>query len=1599
MNRKIALLVLALIPLSCAAQVQGGTPPLASLGGGPLDIINLSNLNNNINIPVTTRAGRGASFYYILSYNSSIWYPASVNGVMTWQPISNYGWQANTNASAFGYLSHQTVHGRCGTTGFYFGTLNWVYHDLNGATHALVGADSGTDCDGGSYSDPGGTTDGTGLTLNLGVASSNGKLTRSDGRVINLGDSTIPSSVDTNGNQITTDGTNYVDTLGANALTVSGTPPSPVTYTFPNSSGGNSTVTAHYGTFTIQTNFGCSGTAEYSAASINLMTSIVLPDSSQYSFTYEQTPGYGAAYTTGRIASITLPTGSTISYTYTGGNNGIICADGSTAGFNRTVSGNVDHAFTFRYDRPSIALPYTGTEVWDPAGNHEYIQFQGIYETQRDTYIGTQGTPWKTVYTCYNGAAYPCASTGVSLPITEIKATTLLNSLYRQTDTTYTTTGLPLITKDYDWGSGAIGALLRETDVTYTTILNIQDRPTDILVKDGSGNRVAETQLGYDQSTLTGTSGAPHHDYTNFSTSFTTRGNPTTISKWVSGTTFLSTTNTYDDLGNLRSTTDAGNHTTNLDYTDNYNDGVNHGTLAFATTITMPTTGSPAVSHIVKSKFYWPSAMLYQSTDQNNQVTTYTYDSSWRPLTVSYPDGGQTTYNYPNTQQVQVQRKIDASNSTNQWSEVDGFGRPSRSAVANGETNPFDQVDTCYDPANTNITTSYAYQGSGIASGPNGTKHCSSSQGDVLAYDQLGRPVSLTHSDLSSVSTSYTGRAVKVQDEGTGTTRITHVYQQDGIGRTLSVCEEASSIFGITTMGTCGLDIDGSVNGVTTSYSYDPLGNVTAVSQGALIQRQLTYDGLGRLVSEVIPEAGGTTTSFAYDSQGNLQSRTRPSPNQTSGYQTTTTYSYDELHRLTGISYSDTNPSPPYQTPGTAFFYDQTSVAGLSPHNPIGRLTNAYTPVGSSCTSNYLSYDAMGRTDNEWQSDPSLCGHGSWLLTYTYNLDGSLHSATNSQGVTTTYSYNIGERATQIASSPSDANHPGMLFSAAHYNAGGELLSDLLGNGVNETFTYDARWRMLSASAMKGTNTVYGLGGPGTGNTVTYAANSSLTAASDSVNGTWAYTYDALNRIAGANKSGGTNFTFDIDRNANRWHQNPVGQGAQLTFDNTTNHVSGSGVTYDAAGNIRTDGLGCTYTYDAEGNIVRVTGCTTASYDYDVFNRRVRKTVNGTVDELIYDLQGNVITDVQNGIWARGEVFAGGARLATYWGGTTYFEFADWLGSDRVRSDVNGNIAGTCTGNPYGDSYTCTGTDPSPLKYAGMEYDSETQLYHTRFRYYNPRLGLWMTPDPAGMSAASSGNPQSMNRYAYALNSPSNARDWYGLDVIPCNSGKSLTYGCSPMPGRGSGAYLDGGYIPGDLVGLLIPDGSAAICPDGACSQTVWVGGLQGEHWQYQTFRAFASGASGYFALGNGPGGLFYSISAAVKAAGGYLRDYLSGDPSDDHEYHTNFYGSGGDVFSYSEFQQGPHCPNGCEWYPDFNYGIPADASAVGYLHNHPGTSEFSVEDLITSRSLDRNAFLLTGGAILWFNPSLYVPFMSGRPGAPSPICVLEGNYPGRRCQ
>ena len=84
---------------------------------------------------------------------------------------------------------------------------------------------------------------------------------------------------------------------------------------------------------------------------------------------------------------------------------------------------------------------------------------------------------------------------------------------------------------------------------------------------------------------------------------------------------------------------------------------------------------------------------------------------------------------------------------------------------------------------------------------------------------------------------------------------------------------------------------------------------------------------------------------------------------------------------------------------------------------------------------------------------------------------------------------------------------------------------------------------------------------------------------------------------------------------------------------------------------------------------------------------------------------------------------------------------------------------------PYGESYAGTGT--TDLSFTGQNQDTVPNLYDFPARGYAYGQGRWIRPDPAGLVAVDPMNPQSLNRYAYVLNSPCDLMDPLGLDQ--CN--------------------------------------------------------------------------------------------------------------------------------------------------------------------------------------------------------------------------------------
>ncbi|MGO9270721.1 MAG: RHS repeat-associated core domain-containing protein [Terriglobia bacterium] len=289
------------------------------------------------------------------------------------------------------------------------------------------------------------------------------------------------------------------------------------------------------------------------------------------------------------------------------------------------------------------------------------------------------------------------------------------------------------------------------------------------------------------------------------------------------------------------------------------------------------------------------------------------------------------------------------------------------------------------------------------------------------------------------------------------------------------------------------------------------------------------------------------------------------------------------------------------------------------------------------------------------------------------------------------------------------------------------------------------------------------------------------------MNGNWTYTYDDFNRLAAASMPPSTPtlaYSYTYDRFGNRWNQSlttGTGWPMSLTF-NGSNQITTAGFRYDATGNVLTDNAHC-YTYDGENRLssvapltsppppqLPVCGTMAMSYVYDPDGKRVARMSSGAVVEQdYYDAAGHEVAETNvSGTLLRAEIYAGARHLATWSSNATYFNHADWLGTERARSNSLGTVCETITSLPFGDGLSTSGNcgDPSPDHFTGKERDSESGLDMFGARYYGSSLGRFMTPDwaakPTAVPYAMFGNPQSLNLYSYVNNNPTTTRDLDG---------------------------------------------------------------------------------------------------------------------------------------------------------------------------------------------------------------------------------------------
>jgi RHS repeat-associated protein len=275
------------------------------------------------------------------------------------------------------------------------------------------------------------------------------------------------------------------------------------------------------------------------------------------------------------------------------------------------------------------------------------------------------------------------------------------------------------------------------------------------------------------------------------------------------------------------------------------------------------------------------------------------------------------------------------------------------------------------------------------------------------------------------------------------------------------------------------------------------------------------------------------------------------------------------------------------------------------------------------------------------------------------------------------------------------------------------------------------------------------------------------------------------------------------------------------SFSKSTNQVTPTNCSnnsyfcYDVAGNVLSDGSGASYAYDAEGRITSFTSSSaTANYAYDAVGQRVHRVVNSNTYDYVFDNAGNENSMTTNGLGNRtwSNYYFGGQAVTTVSGSSPSdsWNHIDYLGTPRLQTSSNGTPVNPFTSFTWGESsYNPT------LSLAGMLMDGPDaeDTYHTPARQFNEWNGRWMTPDPAGLSAARIGDPQTWNRYAYAGNNPVSMTDPSGLEpdgengaVGPAGTLDIIASSSACPDSAPSGSSCTSWVIPNGDGGLLLPD-------------------------------------------------------------------------------------------------------------------------------------------------------------------------------------------------
>ncbi|MEU9471883.1 polymorphic toxin-type HINT domain-containing protein [Streptomyces avermitilis] len=880
---------------------------------------------------------------------------------------------------------------------------------------------------------------------------------------------------------------------------------------------------------------------------------------------------------------------------------------------------------------------------------------------------------------------------------------------------------------------------------------------------------------------------------------------------------------TYDSYGRPLTVKDAESHTAKTVYEENA-----YG-LAIKSTVTN------TLNWTMSTEYAPQWGLASAKVDQNGKRTELAYDGLGRLTSVRLPDRIGLTpsikYEYlirGDSGPVAVHTQKIEHNGTSygsEWTLYDGLLRP-RQEQTEGADGGRMIADTLYDGSNRVVKVNNTYYTTGA---PSATlfKPLESDlpAQTVTEYDGAGRAKATIFNvgGVENYRTSYTyggDRMTTNPPEGQPTTTV--------------VSDARNQV-------TSRIEYPAGGSAVTTSYGYTPAGQLSKVTDDAGNAWSYEYDQLGRKKRAVDPDTGessftydvmdrqtsvtnnGDKTSTKYDELGRAVSTWQGEPDTgtklaVTKYDTIAkgelygTYTYKDGAVYSSVLYTVLDESNDYKPTLTKYILSKTAEPLLggtyeftTQYNDDGTVQGQGLPAAGDLTAEALSYnyDDLQRPVGLTTSIGGLKYVTGVTYSPTSNLEGLQLSTGGSGDKTTRLSY-IYEKGTERLRSATvrveGAANP--AYEADYtYDASGNILSiaDTPSGGTNDVqcFTYDGLRRLTDAWTSSTTPN----GASGTGST---DAACSAGASSSTVGGVspyWTeYGYDSignrtsevrhgLNGAATATRS----YKYGEGSGPNGANSGPhtVSSVVEKTAaTSTTPEVTSQDTyTYDASGNTKTrvlSGDTQSLTWDKQGELTQVTNAdkTVTSYTYDGSGERLLRDTSAEKTLYLPGMELHLDKATSKVTATRYYTF-GSMTVAMREADGVHFLAADHQGTASLSIDAKTGATSRRRTDPFGntrDESSSSGSSwVNDKGFVGGTVQKSTGLTTLGAREYDSDTGRFISADPI----VDYNDPQQINGYAYANNSPISFSDASGLRLADCVGGWNE---CGPGPSKHRGA-------------------------------------------------------------------------------------------------------------------------------------------------------------------------------------------------------------------